>query len=473
MKEGIATYSRISQDLEREGLGVARQQSDTHKLALQKGWSASADYIDNNVSAYRTVTRPQFERLLADLTAGKHDGLIVYDLDRLARQPRDLERLIDIYEARPSLLFATVQGDFDLSTTDGRFVARLMVNVANKASADTSRRIKRKILEHAESGRPHGSPKPPYGYRLDTMFLDPVEAAVMRQMGTWFTSGYSYREIAKRLNESGRLTRAGQPWLASTIKKLLANHRYAGIRFVDGRRYKGKWEVVFDAEEWSDIERMRVRRRENRRGRPNNARYLLTRLVVCGRCGADMGGMTKRDSAKASPLRRTYQCRTPGCGMCVGAEPLEHFIREAVIFRLDGPVMAEALQAHKGDSGIGELYGELDRLERRKDELFDEYTDGGLERAEWLQAKRRLQNQITEVQVQIDRRRQKELRVRIEPGQTLRDAWSAHESGWRRELIDVVIASIRIAPAVKRPMYATDDATFVFDPARVTVKWKV
>jgi site-specific DNA recombinase len=120
------------------GLGVGRQQADTRKLVDLRGWTLAEIYLDNDVSAYQPkVIRPDFERMLADLEAGVIQGIAVYDLDRLARQPADLERIISIYDRKP-LVFATVQGDIDLSTPDGRTMARVMVAFANKASMDTA-----------------------------------------------------------------------------------------------------------------------------------------------------------------------------------------------------------------------------------------------------------------------------------------------------------------------------------------------
>ena len=104
------------------------------------------------MSAYQPkVIRSDFERLLADLEAGTIQGIVVYDLDRLARKPTDLERIITIYDRAP-LVFATVQGDIDLSTPDGRTMARVMVAFANKSSMDTARRMARKKLEKAMNG---------------------------------------------------------------------------------------------------------------------------------------------------------------------------------------------------------------------------------------------------------------------------------------------------------------------------------
>jgi site-specific DNA recombinase len=116
---------------------VSRQQHDTRKLVDLRGWTLADTYLDNDVSAYQPkVIRPDFERMLVDLETGVIQGVAVYDVDRLARQPADLERIISIYDGKP-LVFATVQGDIDLSTPDGRTMARVMVAFANKASMDS------------------------------------------------------------------------------------------------------------------------------------------------------------------------------------------------------------------------------------------------------------------------------------------------------------------------------------------------
>ena len=110
-----------------------------------------------------------------DLQSGVIDGVIAYDLDRLARQPRDLERLIDVFEERPELVFCTITNDIDLSTSDGRTMARVMVAFANKASADTGRRVARKHRELADAGK-NGGGFPPFGWKADRITIDPEQA---------------------------------------------------------------------------------------------------------------------------------------------------------------------------------------------------------------------------------------------------------------------------------------------------------
>ncbi|MEC5150906.1 recombinase family protein [Cryobacterium sp. GrIS_2_6] len=473
MSSKIGAYQRISFDGEGDGLGVARQLEDTHKLAEIRGWSIIRDYTDNNFSAFKKhIVRPQFEQMILDLKAGIIDGIVAYDLDRIARQPSDLERLIAIYEDHAELTFATVQGDIDLAG-EGITMARIMVAFANKSSRDTSRRIKRKLLENAQEGKPHGSPIRPYGYSDNPMILDPQEAHVLKLMGSYLKSGFSYYEIAKRLTELGLPTRAGKPWEPSTIRKHLTNPRHAGFRVLEGVKYKGKWEHVFEDDDWLIMQAIIQRRHENIRGRPNNSRYLLTRLLKCKKCGGDLFGMTKRD-ASSRPLRRTYQCR--GCnGMCIGADPLDHFIRESVIFRLDSELMGEVLQAQKSEGPILlRMLEEQRRLKARIDVMFDSFVDGKIDKRQFAYAQDRLNQKITVLQRDIDSLYKTQTRVSLKPGETIRDAWNSNPDGWRRELTDMFIEKIDVDSSDEKPYYTLDDGSRRrFAPSRITIKWKI
>jgi site-specific DNA recombinase len=74
------------------------------------GWEIVDYYDDNNRIAYRkNVIRKEFERLVIDLREGWIDGIVSYDLDPNWRQPKDLERVIDIYDERAGLVIATLQ----------------------------------------------------------------------------------------------------------------------------------------------------------------------------------------------------------------------------------------------------------------------------------------------------------------------------------------------------------------------------
>jgi len=158
-----AIYARISSDAEGTGLGVARQLEDCRKLATDRGWPVGAEYVDNDVSAFSGKPRRQYAQMLADLASGARDAVIVYNLDRLHRRPVELEEFVTLCESVGVRDLATVTADIDLGNDDGLFMARIFAAFAAKESGRKSARIRRKMLQNAQAGLPHGSARP-FGY---------------------------------------------------------------------------------------------------------------------------------------------------------------------------------------------------------------------------------------------------------------------------------------------------------------------
>ena len=93
-----AIYARISDD-RADHAGVDRQLTDGRALCKRRGWSVSAahEYVDNSISASKSSSvRPKYRAMMAAVRVGDVDRIVVYMVDRLYRQPRELEDLIDL-----------------------------------------------------------------------------------------------------------------------------------------------------------------------------------------------------------------------------------------------------------------------------------------------------------------------------------------------------------------------------------------
>src|SRR4051794_18030591 len=94
----VGGYTRISDKGQlgdgRDGReGVIRQRQDVYDLASARRVNIHRIYEDNDSSAYnRKVRREDFEQMVTDLASGVISGILAYNIDRIARQPRDLER---------------------------------------------------------------------------------------------------------------------------------------------------------------------------------------------------------------------------------------------------------------------------------------------------------------------------------------------------------------------------------------------
>ncbi len=200
-------YVRISDDKAENAAGVARQEQDCRALANREGWSVGEVYTENDTSAYKRrkvklpdgstslrVVRPAFRWMLDDVASGRVNAVIGYDLDRIARDPRDLEDLIDLVETH-KVPTRAVTGSLSLSDDAGVTMARVMVAIANKSSRDTSRRVIRKQLEMAEQGKHKGGGIRSFGYEKDGMTVCEDEAEALREVARRILAGESLTEL--------------------------------------------------------------------------------------------------------------------------------------------------------------------------------------------------------------------------------------------------------------------------------------
>src|SRR5207248_57033 len=124
--------------------------------------------------------------LLEDLEARAIGGVLVWHLDRLHRQPRDLEAFLDLCDEVGVNRLACVTGDIDLGTHTGRLMTRMLAGMARYESDHKSERIRRKALELALNGKVSGGGSRPYGYQADRVTVVPSEAAIIKECASRF-----------------------------------------------------------------------------------------------------------------------------------------------------------------------------------------------------------------------------------------------------------------------------------------------
>src|SRR5215475_604088 len=367
-------YTRISDDTEHDAKAVGRQEQDETAYILAAGGVPGPVYEENDTSAYKKrrvvladgtvvwrVVRPVWQRMLADLRAGVIQAACVADLDRLARDPRDLEDAIELVEhhRRPVV---GVTGGFDLVTDNGRFAARILVAQANKASADTARRVRRKHLELQQDGVPTGSLRP-FGWADDKRTVEPGEAEEIRRVVQRVVAGWPVAAVVVDLNARGVLTSQGGQWRQTTLVQMLRNPRLAGLRArtvsefdpatgsqhryrevvlrPDGTAVPGQWQPVLTVPEWEAV--LAVVGPNPRPAPGRNARhYLLTGVCRCGQCGSRMRGLSNasrphQDTRSIAAF--VYGCPSKaqgGCGRVSRNGPLvDRHVTEAVFAKID------------------------------------------------------------------------------------------------------------------------------------------
>src|SRR5207249_1643445 len=115
--------SRVPETGELEKIDV--QWADNRKVIDRVGGVVGVELSDGLSAWKRGVRRPDWERLVDRVRSGVSDGVVVWHTDRLFRQPRDLETLIDLADKGYKIYSA--HGARDLSNRDDRFILRIEV----------------------------------------------------------------------------------------------------------------------------------------------------------------------------------------------------------------------------------------------------------------------------------------------------------------------------------------------------------
>lgn len=403
----VVIYVRISDDREGAGAGVTRQLADCIHLAERLGWGVLPDHkIENDTSAFKRkrvrrpngsvelrVHRPVFQRVLEMLQSGEADGLIAYDLDRTARDPRDLEDLIDVVEQRvPRLPVRSVSGSLRLDNDADVTMARVMVAVANKSSRDTQRRVARKHEEIAQAGKFGGGGARRYGYEADGLTVNEPEAEVVREMAARILSGESARSICKDLDRRGVKPVKAARWSTNTVIGILRSGRIAGLREHRGDVVgDAAWPAIIDRQTREDLlAQLEV---NSQSGNHRALRFWCSHLLFCGRCGNTLRG------AHVSKTRTRYWCATDaipaGCGrIAISGAGVEDEVERQVLEYLARPDVVKALTDGSSKVAVSETRRLLNEDEQALRELARLHGERAISLAEWLEARAPIERRV-------------------------------------------------------------------------------
>ncbi|MET7618365.1 recombinase family protein [Streptomyces sp. NPDC005408] len=375
--EPAAIYCRISHVNDDDQTGVDRQERICRDIAQRLGVTVDQHmvFVDNNRSAWqRNRKRKGWDALLDAARSGAVRHILTYHPDRLMRQPRDLEELLQIADDNSINLHGQAN-QRDLADPDDRFFLRIEVAHACRSSDDTSRRLKDALIDRAQDGKPHTG-KRRYGYDKSGTAIIPADAEIVREIFSRYLDGESTTAIATDLNKRKKPTALGKGWNSFNVRAILASRHVAGIRVFRGEELgQGEWPAIIPRGTWDEVQERRSYRTAASWGKyaPKHP-YILRGLVVCKRCGNRMGG-----SGGKYLCNRAARSDSNRCGRSASCAPLEKFVSDAAIKlleRLDvtGQESAAVLSeedraAIEGDRGeLAELKDMWDKRELRTHE---------------------------------------------------------------------------------------------------------
>lgn len=449
-----AIYVRQSLDRSGEGAAVDRQLGECSDLAERSGWEVAEVYRDNDASATKGK-RPAWERLLADLDAGRHDVLVCWHTDRLYRRLRDLVDLVEIAERRALRIASVKAADIDLSTPAGRMLAGMLGHAARyeveqkgarQVAANRSRAQKGVVLW---TRRPYGFDRDGHDVRI----VD-SEAEVLRSAAAAVLDGATLASVARRLNTDGSRTSTGGEWSVTSVRRALRNPRIAGRIVYRGELMATDGPAILDAETFDRLEAV-LTTPGRRTTTSTTAKHLLSGIVLCGREECDREPMLfTTNGASRTPI---YRCRR-----CYGGrhrDRVDEVVLATVAARLSMPDASRLLAT---EVDVSALRSQAAELRDRRDALAAMLADGLLPASKVRDQAKVLTGRITDIERQVDAALGDsplgEVIGADDVAQRLDELPLASRRAIIRELCDVLIL-----PAGKGVR---------FDPEQVRIEWK-
>jgi DNA invertase Pin-like site-specific DNA recombinase len=359
-------YARLSIKIDTGELEKIEDQWADNDKVIERLEGQVGVHLSDGLSAWRKgVRRPGWETLLDRLVKGVSDGVVVWHVDRLIRQPRDLERLIDL--ADQGYTVAASYTRHDLSDPNDRFILRVETAHSARSSDDTQRRTKRRKDALRRQGI-RNSPGRAFGFAgkdravakrdVDNPEQWPQvpdslverERDAIREATKDVLAGVSVSQIAVEWNglEPALLTINGLGWTPRTVKNVL-------LRGVNAGWIEHEGEVVGHMPgepiiEPDDFAQLRALFASRRKGRVAGQEHVGSGIVKCGKCGNGLGGSVRKGGSvyDDDTPNRFYRCsiQRRGCGKVhIDGKVVDDELREITVVRLSDDDYAAAITA--------------------------------------------------------------------------------------------------------------------------------
>lgn len=443
-----AIYTRISKDHEGRRLGVQRQRQDCEQKAKTLGWKIAGTYEDNDRSASNGKRRPEYERLLEDIEARAIDAVVCWDLDRLHRRPLELEHFIDLAD-RHAVALASVGGDVDLATDNGRMFARIKGAVARAESERNAARQRRQKQQRAESGAPP-SGRRAFGYSKDGTEIVEDEAEEIRKAAAAVLAGASIHSVERDLNARGVKTSTGAAWRNMEVRKILKNPRYAALRTYKGDIIgPGSWPEIIDEDTFYALRAVLNSPDRQKPGPPR--RYLLSGVARCAVCDGRLFGVSG-----------TYRCESRR-HISRASTPVDDFIEQVIIERLSRPDTAELFARDDRSDEIARLREEEMALRARLDGLSEAFAAGEIDRRQLVAGTKRINTRLEQLSSDLATAVNVPGIADVVTADDVAAVWGALDIDRKRAILDVLMA-IKVNPP--------GPGSRTFRPETVEIEWR-
>ncbi len=323
-------YARYSSDNQREE-SIEGQIRENTAFAEKNGIEIVGTYIDRALSA-KTDNRPDFQRMIKDSAKKGFEVIIVWKLDRFARNRYDSAHYKATLKKNGVRVVSATEAISD--GAEGILLESVLEGMAEYYSADLAEKIVRGMTENALKCKYNGG-HIPFGYRIDAeqhYQIDPVEGPLVVEIFQRFAGGESIIDIVDDMNARGIRTSRSNRFNKNSMRRMFSNRRYIGEYQYRDIIYPNAIPALI-TQDLFDRAAVRLQKNKHVTGKSKASEtYLLTTKLFCGTCLSMMVG----DSANKANgnIYRYYKCAAAKRHECNRKAVRKDWIEDEVINHL-------------------------------------------------------------------------------------------------------------------------------------------
>lgn len=382
----IAIYARYSSTSQTEA-SIEGQLMVCRKYADDNQYTVVAEYIDRAKSASKDVEkRTEFQKMIRDSAKGNFQLVLVYQLDRFARNKFDSAT----YKARLKKNGIRVISAKETISDDpsGILMESVLEGMAEYYSAELSLKIRRgqqlnvEKLQVVTGGHP-------FGFKVENkkLAIDEETAPYVRKIYEMYNSGTNMVKLRDYMNGLGIVNTKGNKFQLSQIDRILKNKRYAGYYIYKDTEVKDGIPAIISEELFNEVQvKMEKNKKAPARSKAVEEQYILTGKLFCGYCRNPMAGDS--GTSHTGKVHHYYTCLTvkKHKGPCKKKSERkthieDYIIRECLWLLTDEniKIIADnvmlAVEREKRQSRYASLSKSLKDVEKRKDNLINSLTN--------------------------------------------------------------------------------------------------
>lgn len=465
-----ALYCRISLEDggDNESMSISNQKIMLRDYAEKNGMFQYEYYVDDGYTG-RNFNRPSFQRMIADIEAGKIGCVITKDLSRLGRNYIEAGSYIEIFFPKHNVRYIAITDGVDSLTRQEMDITPFKNILNDMYSRDISKKVLAGRMTRSRQGKFCGG-QPPLGLMRDPedkghLILDPETAPIIRKIYDYALDGLGCMRISKRLMEEKiPITHVKAntdcdanyySWGGARISHILRNPFYKGAHLVCRTHQKGirsgtvdiiprdQWEIIegcheaiVTPEEWQKVQTMIDGRPTIMEGNACPYYNIFHGIIYCATCGKSMQvryekvgrtGKNRFTGELREPIDKAYYiCQTynrMGCKVCSSHKIEARDLHDLVLKDIQ-ELAAQALKdadsfyqrlssrmERRYRTDTNETRREIDRLQSRNQEIDDMFLSLYTDKAKGILSEQRFMKLTATLEQEQDanQRQMKEL----------------------------------------------------------------